>query len=226
MTFSFLQRKINQMLGVTISIAIFAFSLFAYQIQHALLLSPNLYVGYIVSTDTGSTTSCATKAYLQGGAGYIARIKTEEYAVYACYQSIGEMEEAKARLQAKKIPVASIDVSPKDLYLKTRKQKGMRTEIHSTLLNLEGNVQLLHTLTRETENGNFTQSRIKEILETLLASMQRLLSSYFLKDSSPMQEGISKTLQIKEEIVLAKDLRYVEALVCESYLNFCEEFSL
>ena len=116
------------------------------------------------------------------------------------------------------------------LYLNSKDKRNHKQKIVGYLSTLKSCVSLLGDLAKGAESGKFTQNAIKEILENLLRVLKKLAnenqSELFKKTSSEILERIKECKERTKEIVLCKDLRYVQAALCDLYLNFCFGFSL
>jgi uncharacterized protein YhaN len=172
---------------------------------------------FLVSTE--KNVSASTKnAYLQGGAGYLLTYGGKKYAVYSVYDSLGQAEKSMENLQKREVGVKTLAVEVKNIYLKGEK-KGEKAKIESVIQVFKGNIQFLHDLSKGAEEGYYTQNQLKDCLRVVEISLNAVKNRH-------TNEAKKKVSAMREDIVYARDIRFLEALLCDGLQKFCAKFPI
>lgn len=194
-----------------------------------LLISTRFY--FLVSSETSASVSALQEqAYLNGGAGYLLERKEGDFAVYACYLSVTDAEQAAENLTKKKQEVVLYQEEVERLYLNSMDKRNQKQKIVGYLNTLKSCIALFGEIIKGAEIGEYTQNTIKELLESALRVLRKLATDnqaeVFQNSSSEILGRIAECYDRTKEVVFCKDLRFMQAALCDLYLNFCFGFSL
>ena len=206
-----------------ISCAFFLYSFWqAYLIKTLEIVPTKQSYYYLVSTS--KNVSASTKnAYFQGGAGYLLENDGKKYAVYSVYDTLTKAERSRENLSERNLEVKTLRIKTGDVYLKGKNRR-KKAEIRRVLETLSISATILSDLSRGAEDGRYSQSRLREMLEVVKGSLNAFKKGEFVYDYA--KEGRQKIEKMQEGIVYAKDVRYVEVLLCDCYQKFCAKFPI
>ncbi|MBE7084920.1 MAG: hypothetical protein E7368_02565 [Clostridiales bacterium] len=180
---------------------------------------------YLLVSDSTHVEASTHQIVLNGGAGYLLEMDGREYVTISAYPTRAEAEKVQSGL-AEKTTVLS--VGRKQLYFKSAKEKKRAKQVVGALSCLEDAIEVLHQEISRLENGA-TQESSKKILQILKKQFDYLGTEYgeeYEKFAKVCQWASEFIGAIMEDVVYARDMRYLECALCVSYHELTEEFSL
>ena len=200
---------------------------------HALIGAVKVNVGesfYFLISEEENVAASAEEVYLDGGAGYVMSRGRTNYAVYSCYFTETDAKTVRNNLNDKDIPASVIEESVSVLYLKKRSEKQNAEKLSGCFSTLSSCIHLLYDMANKAEAGEYTQ----QTLRRTLSSVGGVLSCLAEENSGGIFTDISacaaQASLMSEEIIrgtiYAKDIRYLQVYLCDSYLLLASEFSI
>lgn len=219
-------RKLFGLLCVLSAISVFmtiAFAVF-YANRRTVSVLERFY--FLVSTEENVPAS-SINAYLSGGAGYVMRYGGKEYAVLSVYFSPVEAENVAKRV-SKTCSVAVLPVEAGKLYLTRRADKRRTGEIVGFFKTLREGIRVVSEIAIRAEKGE-RQSVLKSLLSNVQSVIERLFvqsEKYGKGLSTLLERGATEVCFTDGEIVYSKDVRFLQALLCDAYLQAANNFLL
>ena len=172
----------------------------------------------------------AWDAYLGGGAGYVMSRGKTEYAVLSCYFNETDARTVKNNLGNKKISASVLEESGGMLYFKKRSEKQNAEKIAGCFRTMGSCIRLLYDIANSAETGEYTQQALKRSLSAVRGVLSRLAEEnrggVFTEISACASQSALKLSEIVRGTVYAKDIRYLQISLSDSYLTLAEEFSI
>ena len=203
-------------------------AIYALEVLDAVIIAGNKTFFFLVS-DEEHVEASAENVYLDGGAGYVLASGKNVYAVYACYFTDSDAQNARKRLSEAGNAVEVVSVKENALYLKTAREKAFLAEIKSLLNVCYSGIRLFGELAAGAESGKYTQESLKEILNataSVLSAKLRDSTKICASLEDAIKEAYVRLETVVSGIVFAKDLRYMQILLCDGYLSASKDLSL
>lgn len=164
---------------------------------------------------------------LEGGAGYLLRRDSKEYAVLSVYlhEKDGLAVQEVLSLQSRNTRLFSVRVNK--LRFRGKKERNKMGLYVGALQSLYGCIAVLEDGVARLEKG-LTQDKAKGILSELknqLSFMSEIYADGYAAFSSLCGELAHKLQTKNEEILYVGDLRYLLCEAVEGYLDLTEEFT-
>lgn len=219
-------RKIFGALCVLSAISVFftiALAVF-YANRRTVSVSERFY--FLVSTEE-NVPAASVNAYLSGGAGYVMNYKGTDYAVLAVYFSAEDAENVAARVAA----TYSVSVLPVEigrLYLTNRADKKREKSIVGFFKTLREGIDVVSEVAIRAENGE-RQSVLKSLLSDIRVALEGLFKAAKNVDDGLFEafpSGAIEAFRLDGEIVHAKDVRFLQVLLCDAYVRAANRFLL
>lgn len=182
---------------------------------------------YLVSEDTHLEAGAEFIKW-QGGAGYLLHFQEREYAVLSVYLNEEEGVAVKTSLLGKGENVCLLRLGRETLYFKTTKEKQKAGVYLGALQTMYSCAQVLSDCIERLEKG-MTQESCKRILSPLERHFLYLAESYkgeYPKFSSVCEKTAQELFVTQQNIIYAKDLRYLLCETCVEWEELASEFSL
>lgn len=184
---------------------------------------------FLVSEEE-NVAAAAQSVSLHGGAGYVMRRKGEEYAVLACYFSQSAARAVGDNLEAKNLAVSVREESGGTLYLKKNSEKRSAEGLRGCFDTLSSCIRLLYDLSAAADTGGYTQQELRRLLADVGGVLSRLAEEnrdgVFTDISACASAASAEIMRLRQDVVYARDIRYIQVWLSDSYLRLADEFSL
>ena len=225
----FFRRKTLALAGVLSAATVLSGIFYAHALTRAIVADVSETFYFLVSEEENVPAS-AWDAYLGGGAGYVMSRGKTEYAVLSCYFNETDARTVKNNLGNKKISAAVLEESGGMLYFKKRSEKQNAEKIAGCFRTMGSCIRLLYDIANSAETGEYTQQALKRSLSAVRGVLSRLAEEnrggVFTKISACASRSALKLSEIVRGTVYAKDIRYLQVSLSDSYLTLAEEFSI
>lgn len=185
---------------------------------------------YFLVSEEENVPASAQAVYLGGGAGYAMKRNGTDYAVLSCYFAESEAKRVKNNLENKKMSTAIVKESGGILYFKKRSEKQNAEKIAGCFRTMSGCIDLLYDISNYAETGTYTQRKLKQALSSVSGVLSCLAKEnrggLFTDISACSAAAAGGIDEITRGIVYAKDVRYLQVFLADSYLMLAAKFSL
>lgn len=225
----FFRRKTLALAGVLSAATVLSGIFYAHALTRAIVADVSETFYFLVSEEENVPAS-AWDAYLGGGGGYVMSRGKTEYAVLSCYFNETDARTVKNNLGNKKISAAVLEESGGMLYFKKRSEKQNAEKIAGCFRTMGSCIRLLYDIANSAETGEYTQQAAQAFAfgrerrsfpSRGREPRRRLYGDFRLR--LPVRFELS---EIVRGIVYAKDIRYLQVSLSDSYLTLAEEFSI
>lgn len=225
----FFRRGALALVGIFSALAVFSGIFYARVLLNMQILELTRTFYFLVSDDESVAVS-AQSVYLSGGAGYLMSRDGQEYAVLACYFTSTEARIVRDNLASRRIAASVLEESGGRLYLKSNSEKRNAERLAGCFNTLSDCIRLLYDLSVKAEKGEYTQQKLKFVLRETGGVLSCLAKEndggLFAKLSVCAAKASEKLSEIYRSTVYAKDIRYVQVYLSDSYLSLASDFSL
>ena len=116
------------------------------------------------------------------------------------------------------------------LYFKKRSEKQNAEKIAGCFRTMGSCIRHLYDIANSAETGEYTQQALKRSLSAVRGVLSRLAEEnrggVFTEISACASQSALKLSEIVRGTVYAKDIRYLQISLSDSYLTLAEEFSI
>lgn len=225
MTTFFLRKKVIGIFTLVLSLFFVSLSFF-----YSVFLSQTKVVSvretfYLLVAEELHVEAGAEFVKLEGGAGYLLYLDGKEYLLMSVYLKESEGESVRVALTGMGRAVRLLSVSVRNLYFKGGEKR--KANMYVGALNiLKGYLSVVGECVSRLDNGA-TQESIQRILTPMRSQWLYLSNAYKVKYpsfSNLCDSLVSELYGIENEIIYARDLRYLSCGMVDGYLRLCNEF--
>ncbi len=183
---------------------------------------------YFLLSESLTTQATAEFVQLQGGAGYTLIYNNREYVAYSVYLTEEESKLARLSVSDNGENAMCLSLRCNQLYLKNPFDKRSGTQIKGAFESLYGCIKILNGEIKRLEKGA-TQESSQRVLRILARQLDYLSKENPLQTSEYAQvceKASMRIVEITNDIVYVKDLRYLLCDICTDYLKLSKNFSL
>ncbi len=225
----FFRRQIFALAGVLSAAVVLSGVFYAHALTKTQVVDLTRTFYFLVSEEENAPAS-AENIYLDGGAGYVMSRGKTDYAVISCYFNETDAKTVKNNLDRKKIASSVIAESGGKLYLKKRSEKLRAEQLAGCFRTLDSCISLLYDIANGAERGTYTQQALKRSLSAVKGVLSCLSEEnrggIFTDISVCAAKASEKIGEFSRGIIYAKDVRYVQVYLSDSYLRLASDFSL
>lgn len=181
---------------------------------------------YFLIQESAGVEASAQFIQQDGGAGYLLETEEGDCAVVAVYLKESDGQSVANKLKDKTARLVSYTTDY--LYFKTAREKKNKDFIVGAFECLYDSISLLNAEIVRLDDGATQEStkRILRVLERQMTFLSKQYASLFPKYAIACG-GFAKSFKdLSEEIVYARDLRYLACEFCVAYLGLAEDYSL
>ncbi len=182
---------------------------------------------YFLVKDCEETTSAAVSGdiYSSGGAGYF--MKDDNAVAVACYFKESSAESVRKNLQEKGTDTRVIARTPDDLVLRGAKS-AFKSGIESNLETVDHFAHVLYETANGLERSELTQKEAKAALVGVVSSLNGLIAGngeeFYVPWNVALREAERKGSELAKGLLFAKDLRYLQTMLCDKTVNLNNYF--
>lgn len=183
---------------------------------------------YFLVKDAEETTVTAVSGdiYSAGGAGYF--LEGDNAVAIACYFKETSAESVRKNLEEKGTEMRLIVKSSSDLVLRGSKCEYKKL-IESNLETVDHFAHILYDTANGLERSELTQHEAKAALNGVVSSLRGLIASnegdVFSLWNVALKEAERRGSELSEGLLFAKDLRYMQTMLCDKAVNFTNYFA-
>lgn len=182
---------------------------------------------YFLVKDCEETTATAVSGdiYSAGGAGYL--LEKDNAVAIACYFKESSAESVRKNLEEKGTETRLVVRSPKELILRGSKS-AYKAQIEGNLETVDSIAHILYDTANGLERSELSQNAAKAALSGVVSSLKGLIESnagnIFALWNAGLKEAERKGSEIGGGILFAKDLRYLQTMLCDKSVNLTNYF--
>lgn len=171
---------------------------------------------YLTSTSTHIEASTYNAQYL-GGAGFTLEYKDRAYVAYAVYTDLTMAERAFQALKEQDEDVCILKVQAKQAKIPLDNTTAYKNAFHC----LYAQIRLFNAEITRLEDGATQESakRFLNIQQRQFAYMKKEYEQSFPQFSAVCRNAVEQIERMKKQTVYAKDMRYLECFLCDSYIR-------
>ena len=173
-----------------------------------------------------TVTAVAGDIYSSGGAGYL--LESDNAVAIACYFKETSAQSVQKNLQVKGTETRLIVRSPDDLVLRGRKS-GYQKKIESNLETVDQLAHILYDTANGLERSELSQKEAKAALSGVVSSLRGLITEneedVFALWNTALKEAQRQGTEKGDGLLFAKDLRYLQAMLCDTVVHFANYFA-
>ena len=171
---------------------------------------------YLASTSTHIEASTHNAQYL-GGAGFTLDYKDRTYVTYAVYTDSTVAERAFRALKEQDEDVCVLKIQAKQAKISRKNAIAYKNAFHC----LYAQIRLFNAEIARLDDGA-TQESVKRFLAIQQRQFSYMKTEYeqsFPKFSTVCQNAVEQIERMKNQTVYAKDMRYLQCFLCDSYVR-------
>ncbi len=183
---------------------------------------------YFVVKDCEKTTVSAVTGdiYSAGGAGYF--LEKDNAVAIACYFKEASAESVRKNLEEKGTETRLVVHSPENLVLRGSKS-AYKQQIEGNLETVDSIAHILYDTANGLERSELSQKQAKAALDGVVSSLKGLIEAnsgnLFALWNAGLKEAERKGTELNGGILFAKDLRYLQTMLCDKSVNVAKYFS-
>ena len=224
----FWKKRISLVLsGVVSTLLVCVFVVYAYFLTGIKTITLEKSFYFLVSKSTHVQAS-AQEIVQSGGAGYLLLQGERQYVAYSVYLSKTDGLKVQANVSSLGESVALVEKRAEKLYLKSAAQRANIEKIQGAFNSLYGLLEVLDDEIARLSSGG-TQESSKTVLEVLKKQFSFLGAAYkkvFPAFSKVCEKATEDLFVILSDVIFARDLRYLQCELCDSYVQLTAAFSL
>ena len=175
--------------------------------------------------EKATVTAVAGDVYASGGAGYF--LENDNAVAIACYFKEASARSVKKNLEAGGTETRLIVRSPADLILRGRKS-GYKERIEANLETVDTLAHILYDTANGLERSELKQNEAKASLAGVVSSLKGLIQEndgeIFSLWNAALKEAERRGTEISEGLLFAKDVRYLQTMLCDKAAGFTNYF--
>jgi len=182
---------------------------------------------YFLTVPAETVEVSALEIQKDGGAGFLLSFSKEQRMALAVYANEADGKKILLNNQGKYEDLRLVCVRCDRLYFGFQSAKEGK-DVLTALNTLDEYISLLNEMIARVENGQ-TQEASKRILKEIGKNFDYLKKAYQKKYpelSAVYQKGAIELQKQTDNLVFAKDLRYVVCLLSKGYIDFAERYSV
>ncbi len=178
---------------------------------------------YFVVKDCEKTTG---DIYSAGGAGYF--LERDNAVAIACYFKEASAESVRKNLEEKGTETRLVVHSPENLVLRGSKS-AYKQQIEGNLETVDSIAHILYDTANGLERSELSQKQAKAALGGVVSSLKGLIEAnsgnLFALWNAALKEAERKGTELSGGILFAKDLRYLQTMLCDKSVSVTKYFS-
>lgn len=164
--------------------------------------------------------------YSAGGAGYF--LERDNAVAIACYFKEASAESVRKNLEEKGTETRLVVHSPENLVLRGSKS-AYKQQIEGNLETVDSIAHILYDTANGLERSELSQKQAKAALGGVVSSLKGLIEAnsgnLFALWNAALKEAERKGTELSGGILFAKDLRYLQTMLCDKSVNVAKYFS-
>ncbi len=183
---------------------------------------------YFLVKDCEETTVTVVSGdiYSAGGAGYF--LEGDNAVAIACYFKESSAESVRKSLEEKGTETRLVVRSPEDLVLRGSKS-AYKAQIEGNLETVDGFAHILYDTANGLERSELSQKEAKAALSGVVSSLRGLIAGnegeVFALWNAGLKEAERKGSELVGGLLFAKDLRYLQTMLCDKAINLTNYFA-
>ena len=173
-----------------------------------------------------SVTAVAGDIYSSGGAGYY--LEKDNAVAIACYFKKTSAQSVKKNLEEKGTETRLVVHSPSNLVLRGRKS-GYKEQIQSNLETVDALAHILYDTANGLERSELSQREAKAALSGVVSSLKGLIAGndgdVFALWNIELKAAQRRGAELAEGLLFAKDLRYLQTMLCDKTVQLTNYFA-
>ena len=193
---------------------------------YARISSSKEYFFLVKDCEQTTATAVAGDIYSSGGAGYY--MMSDDAVAIACYFKESSALSVQKNLAQKGTETRLVVRSPEDLILRGRKS-GYKAQIEANLETVDTLAHLLYDTANGLERSELKQKDAKAALSGVVSSLKGLIAqndnAVFALWNASLKEAQRHGAELGEGILFAKDMRYLQTMLCDTAVHFTNYFA-
>ena len=184
------------------------------------------YYFLVKDCEEATVTAVSGDVYSSGGAGYF--MENDNAVAIACYFKETSAQSVQKNLAMKGTETRLIVRSPSDLVLRGRKSS-YKEQIQSNLETVDTLAHILYDTANGLERSELSQKEAKAALSGVVSSIRGLIEAnedtVFSLWNTALKEAQRRGAELGDGLLFAKDLRYVQTMLCDKTADFANYFA-
>lgn len=179
-----------------------------------------------VRADPGTVSVAAKSEYSEGGAGYTFTSGKNNYVALAGYNDEREATIVRDNLKAKGKECEIVPLKVDSFYFTDKKEVAVYEETRGFVNTLLSCVDLAYETANRLEEGRFTQKEAGRVLGEIGGVLEGAEATNVPAAAKLAREGSEKCDEITEDIIYAKEVRYLQLMLSEGIYDLQKLFVL
>lgn len=203
-----------------VTVCLFLLTFWVSSLEFGKILYEKTYYFLARECTEASASSVAGQVYSSGGAGYYMQEGSKGYVVLACYGEKTDAEKVLRTLTEKGEEVCVLERAFSQTYLYA---DGLfRAKVASNLKTVESCAQLLYDTANGLERFALSQEQARLAVGGVAKALNGLMAEEdvrFFAWQQSLHLALKRANEIREGILFAKDVRYLQVMLCEQIVN-------